>query len=319
LFAIGTGAHRMAVHSYGFLIGVGLLVGIAVALRRGRQVGIEPGVTLDLCFYAVVFGMLGARLLYVLTHATQYANLCLGHGAPRGPWRRLSDCTAPLQIWQGGLVFLGGAILAAGTTMIQARRQQLGFGRVADVLAPSVSIAHVFGRMGCLTAGCCYGKPWPGGLRFPPGSVAYTELQAQGRLLAGAACTPGLYPTQIYEAAGELLIFAFLLGLWRRRHLPGSIALAYGFAYGALRFIVELWRGDEARGFLVRLPVPALAHLLGLPAGEPLFLSSAQATALVLMAACAGTLIHLRRQGPRITPPLALPVFGADESDVGSR
>jgi phosphatidylglycerol:prolipoprotein diacylglycerol transferase len=281
------------------MMAAGMLVGVVVAVQRARRVAIEPAVTLDLCFYAVVFGMLGARLLYVLTHAAQYARLCLEHGAQRGRWQRLVDCTAPLQFWQGGLVFLGGAVLAAGATMIQARRKQLEVGLVADVLAPSVSIAHVFGRMGCLMAGCCYGKPWPGGLHFPPGSVAYTELLASGVLLAGAATTPGLHPTQIYEAAGELLIFVFLLQLWRRRHAPGSIALAYGLTYGALRFAMEVLRGDKTRGFLLHLRIPALAHLLGLPASEDLLLSSAQATALLLMAACAIMYIRLRHRPSR--------------------
>lgn len=296
LFHIGSGAHALAIHSYGFMIAVGLVVGVALAVRRGLRVGIEAGATLDLTFWAVVFGMLGARLLYVLMHAAEYARLCVGSGARRGLGQWLWDCSAPLHVWQGGLVFLGGAVLAAATTLLYARSKQLGLGSVADLLAPSVSIAHVFGRLGCFMVGCCYGKTWSGGVHFPPGSVAYSELLGRHTVIEGAVATCGLHPTQLYEAGGELCIFLGLLWLCRRRHAPGSIALAYAVSYGALRFVVELFRGDALRGLLFPVRWPGLAAVLAVPPSEPLFLSSAQATGLVLMLTGAGGYLWLRRR-----------------------
>jgi phosphatidylglycerol:prolipoprotein diacylglycerol transferase len=298
LFHIGSGPHAFEVHSYGLFIAFGLVLGIALAVRRGRQVGIETGATLDLTFYALVFGTLGARLLYVLMHARQYARLCAGMGTPRSFGQRLSDCTAALHIWQGGLVFLGGAVLSAGVTLLIARRRRLALGLVADVLAPSVSVGHLFGRLGCFMVGCCYGKPWSGGVHFPPDSVAFSELVAKGALLRAAPSTYGLHPTQIYEAAGELVIFAVLLWIWRRHKVPGVVALAYAFGYGLLRFAVEIFRGDEARGFLFQARIPGLARALGLPASDPLILSSAQATALLLMALAAVGYRVLHRRKP---------------------
>jgi phosphatidylglycerol:prolipoprotein diacylglycerol transferase len=284
LFHIGSGPHAIAVHSYGLFIAFGLVLGIALAVRRGREVGIETGNTLDLTFWAVAFGMLGARLLYVLVNLGQYARLCAGTGLPRSLGQRLWDCTAALHLWQGGLVFLGGAVLSGGATLFVARRKGLGLGLVADVLAPSVSLAHLFGRIGCFLAGCCYGKPWPRGVHFPPDSVAFSELVGQGTLLGDASATYGLHPTQLYEAAGEVFIFVVLLWIWRRRKMPGVVGLAYAFGYGLLRFLVEMFRGDEARGFLFHARIPGLARALALPATEPLFLSTAQAIALLLIA-----------------------------------
>lgn len=297
LFHIGS----VDVHAYGFLIALGVLVGVILAVRRGRTVGIETGHTLDLTFYAVIVGMLGSRMLYVLMHARSYTRLCIGTGAPRSTRQWLWDCTAPLHIWQGGLVFLGGAVLAALATLLYARRKKLDLGLVADVLAPSVSIAHVFGRLGCFMVGCCYGKPWPDGVHFPPGSVAYTELLGKGRVLVGAGTTYALHATQLYEAAGELAIFVALLCLWRRRHRHGTVALAYAFSYGLLRFLVELFRGDAVRAFLFEARIPSLARLLGLPETEPLLLSSAQATSLLLMIAAAAVFARLRtpQSGPK--------------------
>ena len=301
LFSIGSGAHAFPVHSYGFLIAIGLVVGVAVSVRRGRTVGIDTGATLDLTFYAVVVGLVGARLLYVLMHAGDYTRLCMGTGQARSFGQKLSDCAAPLRFWQGGLVFLGGALLAAVVILVYARRLKLKLGDVADVLAPSVSIAHVFGRMGCFLVGCCYGKPWAGGVHFPPDSVAYSELLAQRAILVGAPRTYGLHPTQLYESIGELFIFVALLWLWRRRRFSGAVALAYAFAYGILRFFIEIYRGDDVRGFLFEARLPGLARVLGLPATEPMFLSTAQATSIGLMVA-AGIAYTILRRRPLASP-----------------
>jgi Prolipoprotein diacylglyceryltransferase len=301
LFFIGSGAHAFPVHSYGFLIAVGLVVGVAISLRRGRSVGIETGATLDLTFYSIVVGLVGARLLYVLMHAGEYARLCGGVGLPRSFGEKLFDCTAPLRFWQGGLVFLGGAVLSAAVMLLYARRKGLALGDVADVLAPSVSIAHVFGRLGCFLVGCCYGKPWASGVHFPPDSVAYSELLAHRAILVGAPSTYGLHPTQIYESVGELLIFIGLVWLWRRRKFAGAVALGYAFAYGILRFLIEIFRGDDVRGFLFEARVPGLAHLLGLPPSDPIFLSTAQATSIGLMVV-AGIAYSVLLRRPSVPP-----------------
>jgi phosphatidylglycerol:prolipoprotein diacylglycerol transferase len=296
LFFIGSGAHAFPVHSYGFMIAIGLVVGVAISLRRGRRVGIETAATLDLTFYSVLVGLVGARLLYVLMHAGEYTRLCSGVGQPRSLGQKLVDCTAPLRFWQGGLVFLGGAVLSAVVMLLYARRRGLKLGDVADVLAPSVSIAHVFGRIGCFMVGCCYGKPWASGVHFPPDSVAYSELLAKRAILVGAPFTYGLHPTQLYESVGELFIFIGLAWLWRRRKFPGAVALAYAFAYGILRFFIEIFRDDEVRGFLFQVRVPGLSTMLGLPPNDPIFLSTAQATSIALMAAATIVYSILRRR-----------------------
>lgn len=299
LFFIGFGAHAFPVHSYGFLIAIGLVVGVAISLPRGRSVGLETGATLDLTFYSVAVGLLGARLLYVLMHASEYVRLCGGMGLPRSLDQKVYDCTAPLRFWQGGLVFLGGAVLSAAVMLLYARRRGLNLGDVADVLAPSVSIAHVFGRIGCFMVGCCYGKPWASGVHFPPDSVAYLEFLGHRAIQVGAPSTPGVHPTQLYESAGELLIFIGLLGLWRRRKFPDAVALGYAFAYGVLRFCIEIFRGDDVRGFLFQARLPGLARVLGLPASNPILLSTAQATslALIAVAAIAYAILHRRCSG----------------------
>jgi phosphatidylglycerol:prolipoprotein diacylglycerol transferase len=296
LFHLGA---NLPIHSYGFLIALGLVVGVVLAVRRGRTVGIEAGLTLDLTFYAIVVGLVGARLLYVGMNAGDYLRLCRGSGRPRSLGQSFSDCTAALQFWQGGLVFLGGAALAAIVVLLFARRAKLPLGDVADVLAPSVSMAHVFGRIGCFLVGCCYGKACAFGVHFPQDSVAYTDYAAKHALPSWGYVTPGLHPTQLYEAAGELVIFLLLTRLWRHRRFPGAIALSYAMAYGVLRFLVEMLRGDTGRGYLVELRLSGLAMLMGVSPKEPLFLSTAQATVVLLAIGAAIAYRFLGRRSGR--------------------
>jgi phosphatidylglycerol:prolipoprotein diacylglycerol transferase len=251
LFTLPFGAHGLGVHSYGLAIALGFAAGVVLAAREARRLGLDPGAMLDLLFWILVSGVLGSRLTFVLLHAGDFIQLC-----------RQGDCAAPLKLWQGGLVYYGGALAATGAVALFARRQGWSFGLVADVLAPALALGHAIGRLGCFFAGCCFGKPCSVGLSFPPGSVAFDELARLGAVAPGAAGTPPLHATQLYEAAGELAIFCLLILGRRRRTFPGATALLYAAAYAALRFVVELFRGDAGRGFVGPLSTAQVMSLV---------------------------------------------------------
>ena len=300
LFTLHFGAHGLDVHSYGFLVAMGAIAGVLLALRQGRRMGFDTAAVLDLTFWALVAGIVGSRALYVLVHVSDYSRLCAGVGLPRPALRVLGDCAAPLYIWQGGLVFYGGALAAAGVVLLFARRLAWPLGDVADLLAVPLPLAHALGRVGCFLAGCCYGKVSTLGVHFPPASVAYHDLVNSGLVLPDAPFTPALAPTQLYEAAGEGLLFALLMVLRRRRRFPGSLALVYVMGYALLRTTVEVLRGDAGRGFLFQISLPRVAAWLDLPINQPLALSTAQALSLALGTAAAVAYRILRR---RITNP----------------
>jgi phosphatidylglycerol:prolipoprotein diacylglycerol transferase len=297
LFTLPFGAHGLEVHSYGLLVAMGAIIGVLLALRQGRRMGFDTPGLLDLTFWILVAGIVGARVLYVLVHVSDYARLCAGGGAPRPALRALGDCAAPLYIWRGGLVFYGGALAAASVVLFFARRRAWPLGDVADLLAVPLPLAHALGRVGCFLAGCCYGKVSTLGVHFPPASVAYEDLAHSGLLASGAPFTPALAPTQLYEAAGEGLLFALLVVLRPRRRFPGSLALVYVMGYAILRATVEVLRGDAGRGFLFEISLPRVASWLDLPANQPLALSTAQALSLGLGAAAAIAYGMLRRRG----------------------
>jgi phosphatidylglycerol:prolipoprotein diacylglycerol transferase len=296
LFVLSLGGRAIDIHSYGFMVALGAIAGVILAVHLGRRAGFATAPLLDLCFWTLIAGIVGSRLLYVVVHARDYAGLCFVPPGPRPLARMLSDCAAPLTVWKGGLVFYGGALAAAAVLVGFAKKHRWNIGAVADLLAPALALGHVFGRLGCLLVGCCYGKLCSFGLHFPHGSVAYTELASQGLVMQPAASTPALAPTQLFEALGEAVIFVVLMRLRRKPRFPGAVVLTYVMAYALLRFTIEIFRGDNARGYLFDLTLPSLATWLGIPAEQPLALSTAQTLSLVLGVLAAATYRWLRHQ-----------------------
>jgi phosphatidylglycerol:prolipoprotein diacylglycerol transferase len=287
LFTLRLGGREVAFHSYGILIAVGLAAGIALAYRAARQQGLPGGRILDLAFWMIVAGFVGSRVVYGAVNAREFARICFqGSGAPRTVGAALDDCTLFLQVWQGGLVFYGGVAAAALVAYRFARKEGWSFGQIGDLFAPALALGHAFGRLGCFAAGCCFGKEGTGSwaVAFPRGSVAFEELASAGAVRSGAGATPPLHPVQLYEAAGEIAIFAALMAFAPRlRRRPGALLLLYLGLYATLRFVVELYRGDVARRFIAQLETPRLAEWLHLPPGEAILFSLGQLASVLLL------------------------------------
>jgi phosphatidylglycerol:prolipoprotein diacylglycerol transferase len=180
---------------------------------------------MDLGFYILLAAIIGSRLFFVLVNAGHYASHPLDI----------------LKIWEGGLVFYGGVLLAVPVTVWYVRKTGMDLWRTADIFAPSIAIGHVFGRLGCFAAGCCHGRaaddlPW---------GVTFTDPECL------APTNVPLHPTQLYESGGELLIFLTLLLVRTRKSFDGQLFMMYLILYAVLRFIVEFFRGDEGRGFIL--------------------------------------------------------------------
>jgi phosphatidylglycerol:prolipoprotein diacylglycerol transferase len=248
LFHVGT----FELRAYGAAIAVGFILAIWLGARTAARQGEDAESVRDLCFWLLVSSMLGARLLFVLTNLKVFAQYCLTSFDDHSFKHELFMCTRALHVWEGGLVFFGGLLAAMATAWWFTRRRHLSFARVADLLAPSVALGHFFGRLGCFAAGCCWGREshaaWA--MRFPRASLAFQEYVSDGRLDAAAYATPPLHPVQLYEALGELALFFALAWLARRKRYDGQVLVAYLAGYAALRFVVEIFRGDAGRKFL---------------------------------------------------------------------
>ena len=223
-------------HTYGLLIATAFLVGLQLSARGARRAGLDQDKVMDLTFWILVSGMAGSRLLFIIVNWDDYAK----------------DPLSVFAFWKGGLVFYGGFIGAAITSWFYMRKHQMAFFAYADVLIPALSIGHAIGRLGCFSAGCCWGGACDAhfalAARFPPEALAYQSQLAAGLIHAGAATTLPVFPTQLYESFGELCIFVGLL-LWRsRKRFNGELLALYLVLYAPLRSLVETYRGDEERG-----------------------------------------------------------------------
>ncbi len=210
------------IHTYGFFVALGFAVGILTAVKIGKAQRIPSQQVMDMAFVMIVWAIVGSRLFYVLINLSYYKAHPLDI----------------IKLWQGGLVFSGG-LVATGVAMLwYLRRHRLSFWSTGDLWAPSLALGQAVGRIGCLMAGCCYGRPagssW--GLVFThPKSLAPLNIP--------------LYPTQLFEAFSLFLVFLILVFLHGKKKFEGQVFVWYLILHSTVRLFVERFRGDE-RGLI---------------------------------------------------------------------
>jgi phosphatidylglycerol:prolipoprotein diacylglycerol transferase len=252
LFSIGP----ITVYSYGVLLAASYLLGLWLAMRRAKRWGLDPTRVLDLGIYIIIAALIGAKLLLLVVDFDQFS-------------RSTADL---ISLARSGGVFYGGLILAVGVAFWYIRRHRLPFWTTCDVFAPGIALGHVTGRLGCLAAGCCYGRPTD-----LPWGITFTNPLAAANV--GTPLGIPLHPTQIYEAGAELIILILLLATERRgRTFPGRTFWSYMFLYAVSRFVVEMYRGD--------------------PRGEVFGLSTSQFISVLLAPISLAMLVWLARTSP---------------------
>ena len=256
------------IHTYGVMVAIGFMVGLWMAARRAPTEGIKSEQIADLGVWLIITGMLGGKLFHIIFFWNDFIEGWTRAGAiasERGFFEHLSGFHLKLKVLlaelgslREGFVFFGGFILASLTAVVYARAKRLSLAKLMDVLAPSAALGHMFGRLGCFFNGCCYGKPCalPWAVQFP-----------RPHLMAGIP----VHPTEIYEALGNLAIFLGLTAFYRHKRFDGQIFWMYVLSYGALRFVVEFFRGDYDVHYLGVLTIGhVIALLLVVLAGSAL-------------------------------------------------
>ena len=218
LFSLGP----ITVYSYGVLLAISYLVGLWLAMRRARAWGLDANRVLDLGIYIIIAALIGAKLLLLVVDFDQFR---------RSPADLMS-------LARSGGVFYGGLILAVLVAFWYVHKHRLPLWTTCDVFAPGIALGHVTGRLGCLAAGCCYGRP-----TSLPWGITFTNPLAAANV--GTPLGIPLHPTQIYEAGAELLILVILLATEKRgRPFAGRSFWGYMFLYAVSRYIIENYRGD---------------------------------------------------------------------------
>lgn len=205
LFKIGS----YPVYSYGAMLALAFLVCSFLAKRRAISVGMDGDKVLDLSILLIIAGVIGGRLMFVLLDIEYFKN-------------RPLDI---FKIWEGGLAWYGGLILAVISGLVFLRIHKMPVLRTADLMMPYVALGQAIGRIGCFLNGCCYGKP----TALPIGVVFDPE---QGTVL----------PTQLFESAAMFLVYLIL-----RKRAPsnGRTLFLYLIFYSVFRFFIEFLRGDN--------------------------------------------------------------------------
>jgi phosphatidylglycerol:prolipoprotein diacylglycerol transferase len=261
-------AGRFRLPTYGVLLALALVGAIWTAVRLGRREGIDTGRLLDFSTWLILVGLLGAKVLMVLTD-----------------WQFYRDNPGELFSWatlEAGGVFYGGFAAAVFFAAWYTRLYHLPVLKVFDIYAPAIALGQSVGRLGCFAAGCDYGKRTASSVH-----VIFTSPISHN--LTGVPLGIPLHPTQIYESLATLSIFGILLWRYRRKEQDGQIFLLYLVLYAVARFFIEFLRGDEDRGFVFN-------HLL----------STSQFIALLALAAAAVLAFVLRQREGRVAKPLAV-------------
>jgi phosphatidylglycerol---prolipoprotein diacylglyceryl transferase len=238
LFEVG----NWPVYTYGVLLAAAYLAALQLAVVRARRLGIDGNKIMDLGIYLIIAALVGAKAMLIAIDFRYFMN------QPR----------EILSLVRAGGVFYGGLIAALGVALWLVRRYGLAMWTTADLFAPGIALGHVIGRMGCLMAGCCYGRP-----TTVPWAITFTNPVAAANV--GTPLGVPLHPTQAYDAIAELGILVVLLVSERRgRPFAGRTFWLYVLLYGISRFIIEFYRGDD-RGVIMGVSTSQFVSLIAVP------------------------------------------------------
>jgi len=263
--------HGIPIRGYGFCLLVAILAALGLVVHLAKRHNISTDKVMSLCFWAVISGVLGARLFYV----TEYWQETLSFD-PSGTLLLGESLFRIFNVADGGLVVFGSILGGILGSLIFMTRNNMPVLRTFDIMAPAMSLGSAIGRIGCLLNGCCFGGvtdvPWA--IVFPPGSPAHVHQMMHGLVPNPSDSVLPVHPTQIYSSILALLLCGTLLFLGRLRFYQqrsGLVFATYMILYSAGRFMIEIFRTDEDSFFGTGLTVSQNISILFCLSGIALF------------------------------------------------
>ncbi len=215
---------QISLYSYGLMIALGIVAAFLVVLRMSKKFGLDADKLSSLFMWVILAAFVGGKLFYYLEDIDKYA----------------ANPELMLKLTGGGFVFYGSLLFAIPTIVWWLRKEKVPVRPFLDILAFAGPVVHSFGRVGCFLAGCCHGSVCdsPIGVTFSHPETLATPMNVP------------LYPTQLFDIAVNLIILVTVYFIQKKQQFDGQLFLIYLIMYGIGRSIVEMYRGDEARGFL---------------------------------------------------------------------
>lgn len=232
LFKVGP----VTVYSYGVMLAIAFAACTGFLMWYLPRKGMGRDEALDLVLAAAVGGLIGARVLYVVSFWKDFAEHPL--------WA--------FQLWRGGMIFYGGAVLGSLVVLWYALRRKLRVPVIADVGGMTLALGSAIGRLGCFLNGCCYGAP--------SDSIIACSFPGTGNRVL---------PTQLFDSASNLFIFGLLLFVATRPRIrEGFTWWLYVTLYGISRFTIEIFRVNPRGlfGLSQAQQLSVVAMLIGLGA-----------------------------------------------------
>lgn len=233
----------ITIHGYGVMIALGILAAFFSSEYQAKKYGYEVKHVDNIIFISAVSGFVFAKVVYILVNLKQF----------------FADPSIVLSA--SGWVVYGGIIGALICNYIYAKVERISFKEYFDLLAPMISLAQGFGRIGCFFAGCCYGVVTTSrfAVTFPVKSLAPSGVP--------------LVPTQLLSSFGNFVIFAILFTIYRNEKTRKYTGASYLILYSIGRFMVEFLRGDLERGFVGSLSTSQLISIFVAIGGILYFIS----------------------------------------------
>jgi phosphatidylglycerol:prolipoprotein diacylglycerol transferase len=221
----------LKVFGYGAMLVVAFVSSTWLACWRARRERLDPEVIGDMSFWVFLFGLIGARLFYCFEYWGEDI-------------KTLWDVA---QYWKGGVVYYGGIVGGVAAFFFYWKLRPFPVRPYMDVLAPSIAVGTLFGRLGCFLNGCCYGDlcrlPW--GVSFPVNSPPWLQQVHLGLIGQGELHSLPVHPTQIYSSIDAFVIFILLTAYFPLRRRDGEVLGVLMLAYPLSRFVIEYLRNDE--------------------------------------------------------------------------
>jgi phosphatidylglycerol:prolipoprotein diacylglycerol transferase len=214
--------------TYWMMAVIGILLSYGFLIFHRRHFSIPKDDTLHLFLFAIIGAIVGAKVLYLITMipaVVQTFSIVM------------EQPTVLVDLFTSGYVFYGGVFGGFAACWWYCRRFRISMSDVTELFAPMLPFFHIFGRIGCFLAGCCYGISVPWGVVFTNASAAPNGVP--------------LLPLQLIESGCNVLIFAAVLFFDHKERTKGLTLPFYALLYAVCRFVLEFFRGDKVRGILL--------------------------------------------------------------------
>jgi len=242
----------ITIHTYGFMMALGVAFGLWFVYVQTKKRGLPAVKIIDMAFYTIIISLIGAKLVLFIGNMSYY----------------IKYPAELLTLARSGGVFQGGLVAGLVFALWYLRKHKIPTWKAADIIAPAIALGHGFGRIGCFSAGCCYGRacstPW---------GVTFTSEYAHN--LTGIPIETSIHPVQLYESGLNFINFIVLFIILKKKKLDGVVFSFYIINYSIIRYFTEFYRGDHSEKAILidhtspylSLTLPQLFCILGIIAG----------------------------------------------------